>query len=280
MPNFFIAGAPKAGTDLLFYQLDQHPEIYMSPMKEPNFFSAEVRPANFHPSLHPHMRNSEEMMQEYFATDPLPKRFGGVVTSRADYERLFVAVEAERAVGEGSVCYLWSQTAAKAISEAVPGAKIILVLMDPAERAFHQYLKSLADGNVSHSFSVHLDLAFEDRKLPQWQVRLFNPFLAFGQYTGQVQRYLEHFAREQLLISIYEDVRKDYGSWWRQVLDFLQVDSSFVPPEVEVPSTPHFKSGLEPGMLPQERRRLVEFYRDDIHRLQEFLGIELRHWLE
>src|ERR1700753_1968803 len=50
MPTFFIAGAPKAGTDLLYYQLDQHPEIYMSPLKEPNFFAEEIRPENFGPS--------------------------------------------------------------------------------------------------------------------------------------------------------------------------------------------------------------------------------------
>ena len=102
MPNFFIAGAPKAGTDLLFYQLDQHPEIYMSPMKEPNYFAAEVRPANFHPSLRPYVGDPEKAMRKYFKESPLPKRFGGMVTTRTDYERLFEGARAERAIGEDS----------------------------------------------------------------------------------------------------------------------------------------------------------------------------------
>ena len=47
MPNFFIVGAPKAGTTSLYHYLDQHPDIYMSPVKEPNYFAAEIRPENF-----------------------------------------------------------------------------------------------------------------------------------------------------------------------------------------------------------------------------------------
>ena len=38
MPNFFIVGAQKAGTTSLYHYLDQHPQIYMSPRKEPHFF--------------------------------------------------------------------------------------------------------------------------------------------------------------------------------------------------------------------------------------------------
>jgi len=279
MPNFFIVGAPKAGTDLLFYQLDQHPQIYMSPLKEPNFFSAEVRSDNFHPSLQPYIENSADTMREYLESKPLPKRFGGMVTSHSDYEKLFAQVRSQRAIGEGSVCYLWSSTAAATIANAVSNAKIIMVLMDPAERAFHQYLKSLADGNVSHSFSCHLDLAFEDKTYAPLQIRLLNPFLSFGEYSMQVQRYLKHFAREQLFVSVYEDVQKDYPSWWRRVLDFLEVDSDFVPNGVDVPSTPHFTNRPVPNMLPQERARLVKFYRDDILQLQDLIRLDLRHWL-
>ena len=44
LPNFFVVGAPKAGTTSLYHHLDQHPEIYMSPLKEPTYFSTEMRP--------------------------------------------------------------------------------------------------------------------------------------------------------------------------------------------------------------------------------------------
>jgi hypothetical protein len=50
LTNFLIAGAPKAGTDLLYYQLDQNPDVFMSPLKEPNFSAAEcARKTSIHP---------------------------------------------------------------------------------------------------------------------------------------------------------------------------------------------------------------------------------------
>ncbi len=42
MPNFFIVGAQKAGTTSLYHYLNQHPQIYMSPIKEPFFFDHEM----------------------------------------------------------------------------------------------------------------------------------------------------------------------------------------------------------------------------------------------
>ena len=41
-PNFFIVGAPKAGTTSLYEYLKGHPEIYMSPIKEPDYFSITI----------------------------------------------------------------------------------------------------------------------------------------------------------------------------------------------------------------------------------------------
>ena len=59
-PNFFIVGAPKAGTTSLYHYLDQHPDIYMSPIKEPCFFSSEIRPENFEAHLRPRTLQLEE----------------------------------------------------------------------------------------------------------------------------------------------------------------------------------------------------------------------------
>ena len=44
LPNFFIVGAGKAGTTSLYSYLRQHPQIYMSPVKEPCYFASEIRP--------------------------------------------------------------------------------------------------------------------------------------------------------------------------------------------------------------------------------------------
>jgi hypothetical protein len=47
-PNFFIAGAPRSGTTALFYFLKQHPEIYMSGLKEPYYFCSDFHEESDH----------------------------------------------------------------------------------------------------------------------------------------------------------------------------------------------------------------------------------------
>jgi hypothetical protein len=280
LPNFFIVGAPKAGTDLLYYQLDQHPQVYMSPLKEPNYFASEVRLHNFHPSLRLQVERGASSMRAYLYADVLAKRFGGMITNMSDYTRLFAAANSEAAIGEGSVCYLWSRTAASGIADVLPEARIIIVLMDPAERAFHQYLKSLSDGTVAHSFSEHLELGFKDRNEIDSEIRLFNPFLGFGEYAEQVKRYLQHFPRHQLLISLYEDTQADYDRWFANILSFLEVDSAFRPSDIDVPSKPHLPEAVpEPQLLPADRAKLVEYYRDDILCLQDLIRRDLSAWL-
>lgn len=314
LPNFFVVGAPKAGTDALYYDLDQHPQIYMSPLKEPCYFSSEIRVDNFVEELQPSIRKAADSLREYLAKGASEKRFGGIVTSLEDYERLFLHARNERAIGEGSVCYLWSASAGSAIAATVPSARIIIVLMDPAERAFHQYLKSLADGNVTHSFDVHLERAFQaDRN----KMSVYHPFLEFGSYAKQVRRYLSNFPPEQIHISLYENRQSDPAGWFRSILGFLGVDDSFVPRPVDVPSKPHFQhmnavgtrlnqlGGLKkllgkavsasfktrikhalcepqaaPNLSRENRAALVRYYRDDILETQELLNRDLSAWLQ
>src|ERR1700759_829052 len=116
LPNFFIAGAPKAGTDALYYSLREHPQIYMSPLKEPNYFASEVCLENFEPALRPRMRAVERSTREYLAGDMTELRFGGFGVDWNGYLKLFSGAKDEVAIGEGSVCYLWSETAASAIA--------------------------------------------------------------------------------------------------------------------------------------------------------------------
>lgn len=315
IPNFFIVGAPKAGTDLLYYELDQHPEIYMSPLKEPCFYSSEIRRENFDAQIREQMSQAEEATRRYIAGPMQQKRFGGVVSRGEDYERLFAGVREEKAIGEGSVCYLWSSTAPYAIAKDNPKARIVIVLMDPAERAFHQYLKSVSDGTVGHAFHKHLDLAIACN---QQKLGIFHPFLDFGNYAGQVRRYRECFPAEQIHLSLYEETQADRGAWLESVFAFLDVDCSYRPGPVEVPSTPHVPrfAGLShalrlrqikdmakqilpkamldaarkkkrptrehilPVLAPEDRARLVRYYREDILQLQDLVDRDLSAWLQ
>lgn len=311
LPNFFIVGAPKAGTDELYYDLDQHPEVYMSPLKEPCYFSSEIRLHNFQPSLRPQIEIAAASTRQYLDEGARHKRFGGIVSDPNDYQLLFSGVKGQKAIGEASVCYLWSNAAPAAIASSIPHARIIIILMDPAERAFQQYLKSVSDGTVHHSFRKHLETSMQHRA----ELGVYHPFLEFGSYFKQVSRYMQLFPPHQLNISIYEDTRSDHQGWFSRVLSFLEVQNTFVPRQVEVPSKPHVprfvgishalrirelkriagsvvplrfrkfarQVGLGdshlPELRPEDRAILVDYYHDDVLMLQDLIGRDLSPWL-
>ncbi len=105
-PNFFIVGAPRAGTTSLYRYLKDVPGVYMSPVKEPHYFGNE----------------------------------GGGRTE-AEYLSLFRGGEKSRAIGEASVSYLRHPAAAKRIQQAAPAARIIILVRDPVEVVHSHYFE-------------------------------------------------------------------------------------------------------------------------------------------
>jgi hypothetical protein len=105
LPNFFIVGAPKAGTTSLYHYLDQHPQVYMSTIKEPNFFAAEIREENFDPKLRRGIARETRGLRKFLSGPMHEKRFGGIVADWEDYLHLFANANNESALGEASVCY-------------------------------------------------------------------------------------------------------------------------------------------------------------------------------
>src|ERR1700689_532587 len=100
-PDFFIVGHAKSGTTALYEMLRPHPQIYMSPAKEPWFFATDMRP-RFQ-----------------------PRRAGRGPQTLEEYLALFAGATPQQLAGEASSSYLWSQTAAGRIVEVQPEAKII-----------------------------------------------------------------------------------------------------------------------------------------------------------
>jgi hypothetical protein len=311
-PNFFIVGAPKAGTTSLYHYLDQHPDIYMSPMKEPCHFSYEVRPENFEPSLRGRAIQLEKDVREYLR-GPMDRKFsGGIVAEWSDYLRLFAAATTQQAVGEASVNYLMSRSAPGAIASRIPHARIIMVLRSPVERAFSQYLHFVSDGLVTQPFRdyVRTSLRHGGKGLG-----IHEPFLEMGFYAEQVQRYLEHFPREQIGIWLYEKAKSRPREFMREVLEFLEVDSTFTPDTSMRYNQPRIARMVKPSqvlrrlglwkmfrrltpapiksfvrnavyrptgsvtMEAADRRLMLDFYRGDIHRLEGILNRDLGTWL-
>ena len=190
LPNFFLVGAAKAGTTSLFRYLDQHPDIYMSPIKEPNYFADEVRVENFAPEFQERLLRWREDLRVYLEGSRQERFTSGPVSDWNDYLRLFEPARDERAVGEASPSYLWSKTAARNIAVRCPGAKILIILRNPVERAFAQHLHTLSVISTPMTFREHIDAALRCREP---KIGELYPFLEFGLYADQVERYLSRF---------------------------------------------------------------------------------------
>jgi hypothetical protein len=313
VPNFFVVGAPKAGTTSLYHYLDQHPEIYMSPVKEPNFLASEIRPENLADELKAEAAQDHAELQDYLRGAMTEKRFGGMITEWEDYLKLFRNVRNEKAIGEASVCYLWSTTAAKNIRRAVGAAKIIMILRDPADRAFSQYLQCLASGRIREPFALHLE---QSRRHTGDMFTVMQPLLEFGLYHEQVCRFLTCFGQANVLILFYEDYRRDLAGSLRQIYSFLGIDTNFTADTSKTfhePQVPRFAATarllrklrihkcidrVRPGTLrgtmksalfrsrqslvmsTTDRTTLIDYYRDDIQKLAALVNRDLSAWLQ
>lgn len=244
----------------------------MSPVKEPNHFASEIRPEGFTEALQERARRDMEEMRKYFAGPMVEKRFGAVGLEWIDYVKLFRNARREKAIGEASVCYLWSPSAAGNIFARIPEAKIIMILRDPRERAFSQYRQWAVKGKMRDTF---LEACKKSIANAGGKFQPMSPFLEMGLYADQVKRYVELFPRENIRIVFYEDYQNDPREMIASTLRFLGVDAGFRPDM----SQRHL-AGNEAGcaMNDGERTYLTSYYREDVRKLSQILNRDLSHW--
>ncbi len=196
-PTFFLVGAPKAGTTSLFRYLGRHPEIGVASVKEPCFFAPEVPVA---PAIEPHRRTWDA------------------------YLALFEHSLNKRVIGEGSVAYLGSLTAASAIRARIPDARIIMMLRDPAERLFAHYSAARIGGATIRTFE---DWLADEQRLEGERSPVYGAVWA-GRYATHLTRYQTHFPAERIHVEFYEDFTRDPDAVLARLFLFLGVDPAVV----------------------------------------------------
>jgi Sulfotransferase family len=198
-PDFFIIGAPRAGTTSLCSYLAEHPLIYFSPIKEPHFFSTD------------------------YPDHPRP--------SEREYESLFAGANGHHvAVGEGSTSYLSSVVAVPKILEHSPTAKFIVLLRHPVESAysFHSHLLYHGGEDVE-DFERAWRLQAErgaGRCLPPYtpDPRLLQ-YAKLYQLGAQLERLYQTAGRERVLVHFLDDFRRVPHQGYERTLAFLGVPS-------------------------------------------------------
>ena len=79
--NFFVIGAAKCGTTTLYARLRSHPEVFLSPMKEPNYYSRrDIDPSKFSPAFKANTRLDHGAYLKL--DDPLPERQVGFIETK------------------------------------------------------------------------------------------------------------------------------------------------------------------------------------------------------
>jgi hypothetical protein len=212
LPDFFVIGAPKAGTTALHVALARHPRLFMSRVKEPKHFLTDGPPP----------------------TGGGPgdaKTFSEYVWRRGDYERLFDAAPAGTLRGESTPFYLHDHAAQQRIVEAVPGARMIALLREPIDRAHSNWTHLWSAGlEPEGDFLRACDLE-SGRAARGWAQ--FWRYLELGRYGEQLQRLFEVVPREQVLLLRYRDLREAPVETLDTIFDFLGVETGAV---TEIPA--------------------------------------------
>jgi hypothetical protein len=173
-PNFFVIGCQRCGTTWLYEALKQHSQVYLPKEKELHFFDW----------------NHDKGWDWY----------------KSFYE----GVESEIAIGEITPSYIYNQEACLELYNNFPEAKLILVVRNPVERAFSQYLR--------HKNALLFNLSFEEAIIE------YPHLIKRGLYYQQLLKYIEKFPKSKIKVLVYENLISAPKTYMNELLEFLGVE--------------------------------------------------------
>jgi hypothetical protein len=243
MPDFLIVGAQRSGTTSLYRYLAEHPAVAPPVRKEIQYFTL-------------HYRRGARWYRTHF---PMAGR--------------------QRMTFEATPYYLFHPAAPPRAADTVPHAKVVALLRDPVSRAFSQWQHNATRGLEHLGFEAALDaetdrLAGEQERLAvdadYWSDahRLWS-YTARGEYATQIERWLSHYPREQLLVLRSEDLYDRPGETYARTLEFL----GLTPVALDV--YPRYTRRTSSAQMSERaRRRLAAHFGPHNERLATVLGEE------
>ena len=281
-PDFFIIGQARSGTNSLQFQLEQHPDIFIS-NETKSMFGIETE-----------------------------------IKSKKDYLAQFMNIK-QKIIGERNKDYLYWEPSALKIKNFNTNAKIIMILRNPVDLIYSLHGAALSrriDENIS-DLKKALD-AEEKRKIEQKEnPNKYNPFIFYrdvARYSKQVSRYIELFPRKNILVISFEEFIKNPLEIFMEICNFLEIDSNFKPVSTaknqlkQVRSnTLHsiansvMNSGAQQKILkfpkiqslydfvnktnnprlemdPDLRKKLTDEFRPDVDKLSKILDLDFTYW--
>ena len=296
-PDFLIVGAAKAGTTALYHQLGTHPDIFMSPQKEMNFFALENQVIDFKGPGDIEITHKDSILR------------------KDEYLDLFRAGDSFKAIGEASPLYLSSESACYRIKYYIPKIKLIGILRNPIDRAFSAFCHLRRDEREPES-NFLLAVEKEPYRITSGWCEMWH-YIKNGLYADQIERFQSNFKKDQILFLVYENFLSEPKATLKTICDFLQIDSTFpfeIGTKYNRSGTPRFKNVHQMLNQPQyinkflkrlfpkkvlkelresiinlnlkEKESLTEdqihhlypFFEKDIHRIEKLINMDLSHW--
>lgn len=241
-PNFLIIGVQKGGTTSLYNYLIQHPKIAPASQKEVHFFDL----------------NYQNGVKWYKAQFP----------QVADGKNLLT--------GEASPYYIFHPRVPARIHQHYPQIKLIALLRNPVERTISHYYYYVKIGFEKLSFEraiareAELMVGETENLIASESYYSFYhrhyTYLARGRYLEQLQTWMQHFPREQLLILKSEDLYSNPVATYNQILDFLEL------PSYQLETYTKYNAGKYPLISEAMQQQLREYFRPHNQQLSEYLG--------
>jgi len=213
--NFFLVGAPKAGTTSLDRLLRSHPDVFLSPIKEPCHFCPDVTAQ----LKHQLSSRAGFDLPAYLTSPDKPVIHFLPVASPEDYARLFDGAGQRRVVGECSTYYLSSNSAAANIHAYNPDARIMIVVRTPIDRIRSHYAMDRSLGLAERSLLAHVQEELALGESAHWGNSRY--YVGASRYTPQIERYQRYFPPEQICVLSFEKLISQPEVELRRAFEFL-----------------------------------------------------------
>ena len=193
LPDFLIIGEMRCGSTTLWELLSRHRRVFFSQEKELHFFD---------------------------------DRGGNWARGVSAYAENFASAGADQLCGEATPDYLFHDDACQRIHEVVPGARLLVILRDPVERAWSHYWHNVRRGREHLTFEQALRDEPQRMANGDAEVRSHCSYASRGRYVEQLRRYERIFGKEQLCVIFLDELKCEAREAMQRVCDHLGLEAT------------------------------------------------------
>ena len=240
--SFIICGTQKGGTTALDYYLRKHVEICMANKKEVHFFDND--------SLFKNNKNNY-----------------------LKYHKNFAPKSKHKVIGEVTPIYMYWRDSIKRIYNYNPEIKLIMILRNPITRAFSHWNMEFEKQKEKDDFFKAIQKESSKKQKNEHIQNRISSYLERGLYSKQINKILEYFDRDQLLIIRSKSLKNTPQKTMNNIANFLQISPFKDIKPKEVHSRKYYRR-----MTKEENSFLNNYYKNELYNLEDLLDWDLEEW--